>query len=213
MVEIEIPQFHPRLKIVGTCHGLNSRDKDVIDGLVAESSFVGLEWDDVRDHPKDYFHFSPFKRLDLRGDHLYGSLFDNLIYPQIKFKNHRRIKKVKGGSGRDCDPLSVDRNEFLYTRELCLKKGISVYCVDDPVTHIIYRALVNVYSNESIDFDRSGRSQRMLSRLILNTGELDSLNRGGILMVGAGHLEDYQVMEVSLFQKDVVSVSPPKIAF
>jgi hypothetical protein len=197
-----------KLKVVGTYHALNQKDKEELERLVDTSDFIACEgWTSDVDEPEGIpipfaralkYH----KKMNVYTcnylDSLYTDWFLRLANKNIKKSNERILELT--GVARD-----LKEKEFEFCRKLAKEKNKEFYTVDLPF-HDMLAYLLNQSKSEKIrqmlgrdngTFEKRWRELRklrertMLERIAEREGPISQLKRQGLFSTGYSHAVNY----------------------
>jgi len=209
--------YTPNLRIVGTYHALNERDKAMLTELVEQSDFVALEYDKWRLAGKDenliphfwkrgynpqegVFYVSPF-------DFIYLDLFRHDVADGIE-SGSRKFDEVRteDGSAESRDKRDPKQNEFKFCIDVANRLGKDVHFVDplyklfedlvalDPIMklrHMWYFGSCERQPKPVRNIIGSHRDVRMLNGVEEKEGPIKDLKRRGTLFAGLDHAVSY----------------------
>jgi len=205
--------YVPNLKVVGTYHGLNHQDEEVLENLVQESDFVALEYDDTRMSNGCKTNLCP--RINKRGYNpekyeLYISPLDYLCLKSFISINNRTLKLFDYLICRK-DPNITPRNFMITEFDFCIQTAErykkDLYLVDVPIIETFteftklplshkFRVMLGPNGMDRSRFIKQilmdKRENHMLKQIKEKEGcPLQELERKGILVVGLSHAENY----------------------
>jgi len=146
--ELLVFNLTPRLKVAGIFHGLNERDKSILDHLIKESDFVALECLGIEltlidkasaremDPESGNIHLKPsfFKRgFDPKLPIYYLGHFDALYFCLLAEYTSAGIDHINSARGSDSR-----ENEFLYCQDVAQNLHKDVYYVDVPPLKLVF---------------------------------------------------------------------------
>src|SRR3989344_2197195 len=125
--ELLIFDYAQNLKIVGTYHDLNQRDKGILEDLITKSDFVALESDENRVRNR----VTPLGGLP--------SLIDLYYFSTLICYHVEHIGRVNREFSPETDPRGRGpmQNEFNFCYRVAKNKSKTIYLVDWPLAYLL----------------------------------------------------------------------------